>query len=105
MEPAKVISSIQAGFGDALSFIAIIVSGIFYGGWISRFISPAIPDLAGNKDLTAETASEPPSLPLTISILLLPLALIFAGTLTDFAHLSGTKFLKFLGHPFSALLI
>jgi gluconate transporter len=92
-------------FGVLLSIPLVIVSGIFYGGWISRYISPAIPDLAGNKDMKAETAADPPSLLLTISLLLLPVALIFAGTVTDMAHLSGAKFLKFVGHPFTALLL
>src|SRR5206468_5994793 len=92
-------------FGTLLSIPLVIVSGIFYGGWISRRISPPIPELAGNKDMKAETAAEPPSLLLTISLLLLPVALIFTGTLTDLAHLAGAKFLKFLGHPFTALLI
>lgn len=91
-------------FGALLSIPLVIVSGIYYGGWISRSISPPIPDLAGNKDFKAESAGDPPSLGLTISLLLLPILLILAGTITDVGHLPGNKFLKFVGHPFTALL-
>jgi gluconate transporter len=92
-------------FGTLLSIPLVIVTGIYYGRWIAKRVDPPIPDLAGNRDLRAETAADPPSLLLTISLLLLPVVLIFAGTLADFTHLSGVATLKFLGHSFSALLI
>src|SRR4051794_9757986 len=50
-------------FGALLSIPLIIVSGIFYGGLISRFIFSGISDLAGNKKIKKEKAGEPPSPP------------------------------------------
>jgi gluconate:H+ symporter, GntP family len=92
-------------FGALLSIPLVIVSGIYYGGWISKRISPAIPALAGGKEVAAESTGKPPSLALTISLLILPVVLILAATLADLAHSPGLTFFKFLGHPFTALLI
>ena len=92
-------------WGALLSIPLMIVSGIFYGGWIARRISPPIPALAGTHNGQAESEFAPPSLPLTIFLLVLPLLLIVAATLADLFHLPATAAYKFLGHPFTALLL
>ena len=92
-------------YGTALSVPLMIISGIFYGGWIAKSISPAIPAMAGTEDAQPESKSPPPSLLLTLSLLVLPVVLILAASVADIAHLPGLSFYKFIGHPFTALLI
>ncbi len=92
-------------YGALLSIPMIIVGGIYYGGWISKRILPAIPAMAGAINNTAETKGAPPSLLMTLFLLLLPVALILGSTVADTFHLPARTFFKFLGHPFSALLI
>jgi gluconate transporter len=91
--------------GALLSIPLMIVSGIFYGGWISKRISPSVPEMAGSQDSKAESECAPPSLLLIIFLLLLPVLLILAATIANFRHLPGLGIYKFLGHPFTALLI
>jgi len=47
----------------------------------------------------------PPSLALTIFLLLLPVLLIVTATLAVFFHLPAAGIYKFFGHPFMALLL
>lgn len=84
-------------YGATLSLPLMIVGGIFYGSRIARSISPAIPEAAARHAFT-ESYSHPPSLFLTVLLLVLPIVLIL------FATISRGVF-KFLGHPFTALLI
>ncbi|HEY3457199.1 MAG TPA: gluconate:H+ symporter [Bryobacteraceae bacterium] len=92
-------------FGALISIPLMIVGGIFYGGWIAKRISPAIPALAGAQVAKAENESAPPSLALTILLLLLPVLLIVAATIAAFLQLPAPGVYKFLGHPFMALLL
>ena len=92
-------------YGALLSIPLMIVSGIFYGQWIAKSISPAIPVLAGAPGSKEDTQSAPASLLLTVLLLVLPVFLILLATLTNLAHLPGREFYGFLGHPFTALLI
>jgi gluconate transporter len=92
-------------WGALLSIPLMIVGGIFYGGWIAKRISPEIPALAGAHDSKAEKESAPPSLALTILLLLLPVLLIVAATIAAFLDLPAPGVYKFLGHPFMALLL
>jgi gluconate transporter len=96
-------------YGGALCIPLMIVSGIFYGRWISDRISPAIPALAG-VHAEADNAARgprfaPPSLGLTLLLLVLPVLLIFGATVADMLKLPGASVYKFLGHPFTALVI
>lgn len=92
-------------FGGAiLSIPLMIVSGIFYGGWIAKRISPAVPEMAGAQNV-AESASAPPTLVLTVFLLVLPVLLIVAATIADLGHFPGLGVYKFIGHPFTALLL
>ncbi|HMJ62093.1 MAG TPA: gluconate:H+ symporter [Bryobacteraceae bacterium] len=92
-------------WGAILSIPLMIVAGIFYGGWIAKRISPPIPEMAGAQDSKTESGSAPPSLGLTIFLLVLPVLLIVAATIADLCHLPGLSAYKFLGHPFTALLL
>ena len=92
-------------FGALISIPLMIVGGIFYGGWIAKRILPDIPALAGAQVAKAENESAPPSLALTILLLLLPVLLIVAATIAAFLQLPAPGVYKFLGHPFMALLL
>jgi gluconate transporter len=87
-------------YGAALAIPMAIVSGIFYGSWISKRIFLPVPAMAA--DHQAEIPGEkkaPPPVPLVVLILLLPVLLIFAATIW------GGPVLGFLGHPFTALTV
>lgn len=92
-------------FGVALSIPLMVVSGIWYGKWISSRISPALPAMAGVPAGSDPVASRAPSVGLVVSLLSLPVILIFAATLADLLNLPGKAAVDFIGHPFSALLI
>ncbi|HEX4770662.1 MAG TPA: gluconate:H+ symporter [Bryobacteraceae bacterium] len=92
-------------YGALLSVPLMVIGGIFYGRWISGRISPPIPAIAGAELTRSESQSAPPSLLLTVSLLLLPVLLILGGTVSDVIQLPGRTAYKFLGHPFTALLI
>src|SRR5581483_12409973 len=82
-------------YGAAISLPMAVVSGILYGGWISKRIFLPVPAIA--IDRQAELPGEqknPPPVPLVVLILLLPVLLIFASTIW------GGPVLGFLGHPF-----
>lgn len=92
-------------YGALLSIPLMIVSGIYYGGWIAKRISPPIPAIAGAQDTKASAEANPPSLALTIFLLILPVMLILAATVAEMLHAPALNVYKFVGHPFTALLI
>ena len=92
-------------YGSLLSIPLIILGGIYYGGWIAKRISPPIPAMAGAMNNKAESEGAAPSLMMTLFLLLLPVVLILGSTIADTFHLPARTLFKFLGHPFSALLI
>lgn len=92
-------------YGTLLSLPLMVVSGIYYGGWIAKSISPAMPVIAGADNTKDESTDHPPSLWLTILLLVLPVLLILEASVADLARLPGLSIYKFLGHPFTALLI
>ncbi len=92
-------------YGALLSVPLMIISGIFFGAWIAKSISPAIPDLAGTSEDKGDDRSAPPSLLFTVLLLILPVFLILLATVTNLARLPGGQVYQFLGHPFTALLI
>ncbi len=90
-------------YGTLLSVPLAILGGIFFGGWISRKMYITLPEMAQVK-AGDEASGTPPSVPSVILILMLPLALIFAGTFSGMANLPGKTLLSFAGHPFIALI-
>lgn len=92
-------------YGIALSIPTMIVSGIWYGVWISKRISPAIPSFAAKVTTEDAALRKPPSVGLVILILLLPILLIFAATIVDMQNWPGRAVFDFIGHPFTALLL
>ena len=92
-------------YGIALSIPTMIVSGIWYGVWISKRISPAIPSFAA--EVTTEKLGDrrPPAVGLVILILLMPILLIFAATLADMWKWPARPVFDFIGHPFTALVL
>jgi Gnt-I system low-affinity gluconate transporter len=100
-------------FGFIIGFPTAIVAGPVFGKYISQkiFIPPPEidPDL---QDITKKKHKELPSFRWVIFLIGLPLVLILARTFVDLAYGEGWlvsnvywDFLKFIGHPFIALLI
>jgi gluconate transporter len=86
-------------YGAVISVPMILAGGMFYGTWIAKRIHLPVPEMAA-REVQSTNGSTPPSVPLVILILLLPVLLIFTATLwPQFAVF------KFLGHPFSALMV
>ena len=92
-------------YGTLLSIPLMIVSGIFYGGWIAKKISPPVPDIASVSEANSSNDTAPPSLFLTVSLLVLPVILILIATVAGIEHFPGLTTFQFLGHPFTALLL
>jgi H+/gluconate symporter-like permease len=83
----------------------MIVSGIWYGVWISKRISPPIPSFAAKVNTEKLGDRKPPAVGLVILILLMPILLIFAATIANMRNWPGRPALEFIGHPFTALLL
>ncbi len=91
-------------YGVVFSIPMVIVGGMFYGTWIARRIFVPVPPIAESFAARAENDSgPPPSVPLVVLVLLLPIFLIFVATMGEMYALPGRAALAFLGHPFSAL--
>ena len=86
-------------YGVLVSIPMTVVGGMFYGTWIARRIHVPVPAMA-SRDVELSNGVAPPPVLLVILILLLPVLLILTATLwPQFA------LFKFLGHPFSALMV
>ena len=92
-------------YGVVLSIPLMIVSGIWYGVWISRRISPEIPEIASRGANAESTHATLPSPLIVVLMLILPVLLIFVATLADADNLPFKSAFDFIGHPFTALLI
>jgi gluconate transporter len=90
-------------YGAALSIPMAVAGGIVYGGWIAKRMFIPVPAMAGVDE--TEKQKSPPPVGLVAMILLLPVLLIFASSLTVAMNLPGKTPANFLGHPFTALLI
>lgn len=94
--------------GILLSIPMVIVGGIGYGTWVARKIFVPVPPIA--ESFAKDTEKEPdhfppPSVSSVVTVLLLPIGLIFAATIADMTGATGKSALAFAGHPFTALMI
>ena len=100
-------------FGFIIGFPTAIVAGPVFGKYISKKIYIAPPEIDPDlKDITQQEEKELPSFMWVLFLIGLPLVLILARTFVDlaydeewFAQNMFWDILKFLGHPFIALLI
>lgn len=100
-------------FGFLIGFPTAIVAGPVFGKYIAGKIYIPPPEIDPDlKDITEKDHDELPSFKWVIFLIGLPLALILARTFVDLAYdeewMKPTIFwnaLKFIGHPFLALLI
>ena len=100
-------------FGFIVGFPTAIVAGPFFGRYIAKKIHIDPPDITEEQKVLAESEQkELPSFAWVIFLIALPLGLILASTFAELAINSGwiadNKFMeiiRFLGHPFIALLI
>ena len=112
--PVAVADIINADLGWVIiiGFLAgiptAIVSGLFFGKYISAKIHIDAKPLQNNNDSTVNKSF--PNIGLIISIILIPIALILIGTMVkseiiSISNLTLKSTFTLLGHPFSALII
>src|ERR1700730_6901117 len=92
-------------YGAAASIPMTIIGGIFYGGWISKKLFIPVPSMAVEPAPESVQPTSAPPVPLVILILVLPVLLIFAATVSGMTNSPGQNVLAFFGHPFAALLM
>lgn len=93
-------------FGVLAGIPAMILAGPVFGKYIAKKIHVTIPDYMEFKEI--DTSKELPSFKMILSLILIPLVLILANTLSAVLLDEGNAvrdFLTFLGHPFVALTI
>ena len=93
-------------FGVIAGIPAMILAGPVFGKYIAKKIHVTIPDYMEFKEI--DTTKELPSFKMILSLILIPLVLILANTLSAVLLDEGNAirdFLTFLGHPFVALTI
>ncbi|MCG8308108.1 MAG: GntP family permease [Cytophagales bacterium] len=100
-------------FGFIVGFPTAVIAGPYFAKYIAKKIHVDPPDL--NEERTLINADKHKSLPSfgwVVFLIALPLALILASTFIDLAlknewvpKSGGTELIRFLGHPFIALLI
>jgi len=91
-------------YGILVSLPMALVAGIGYGAWISKRMYIPVPEIA-NASLAKESPGPPPSIPVVIFLLLLPVLLIFGSTIASLRKIPFSGAAVFLGHPFTALTI
>ena len=91
-------------YGIAVSIPAGIVGGIVYGLWIAKrmYIEPPEFSLTAEKKGDGKT---PPSIPMVVLLLLLPVLLIFGATVANLYKVPFRGAAVFFGHPFTALAV
>lgn len=93
-------------FGVLAGIPAMILAGPVFGKYIAKKIHVTIPDYMEFKEI--DTSKELPSFKMILSLILIPLVLILANTLSAVLLDEGNVIrdvLTFLGHPFVALTI
>ena len=89
-------------YGVAVSLPMAVLGGVVYGGWIAKRMFIPMPEMALRAQ--PEKQETPPPAGVVTLILLLPVLLIFAASISGTANLPGKEVLGFFGHPFTALL-
>ena len=100
-------------FGFIVGFPTAIVAGPYFARYISKKIHIDPPDITEEQKLLAENKHQDlPSFGWVVFLIALPLVLILASTFADLAVKSAwlednktMEIIRFLGHPFIALLI
>ncbi|HYM13578.1 MAG TPA: gluconate:H+ symporter, partial [Bryobacterales bacterium] len=105
-------------YGIAVGIPMAITGGILYGGWIAKRLYipvPAIsraadpvPALVRGDPPAAAPAIAPPDVKLVLVALLLPIAFIFAASISELVASPASRarhVLGFFGHPFTALIV
>ena len=110
--PIAVADIIKADLGWVifLGFIVglptTIIAGLFFGRFISKKIHIEVPDLSLESQTTT---GKTPSVGLVLALILLPILMIVANTVTSAIYPNGKIFalqlIGFLGHPIVALII
>ncbi|MBN8208814.1 gluconate transporter [Bacillus sp. NTK071] len=93
-------------FGSLAGIPAMIIAGPLFGRYIGKKIHVTVPDYMELEQ--KEYDKELPSFGLVTSLILIPLVLILANTVSDVLLDEGNPwraFLSFMGHPFVALTI
>lgn len=90
-------------YGVLFSIPMAIAGGILYGPWISKRLFIPVP--AHVPTDAGATNGRPPSVPLVILLLTLPVLLILAATIAGMAGGDAQGVLGFIGHPFTALMV
>ena len=88
-------------WGIAISIPMAISGGIGYGLWIAKRMFIPVPEIA-TKDVRVEN---PPSVPMVLLLLLMPVTLIFIATFMNLENPKADNWFTLVGHPFSALLL
>jgi gluconate transporter len=92
-------------YGVALSIPMAVISGILYTFWLDKRMFIPVPDIAATALEREDHTRRPPSVPVVLLLLLLPVLLIFGSILADLLHLPIHGAAVFFGHPFTALAI
>jgi len=100
-------------FGFIVGFPTAIIAGPYFGKYIANKIHIDPPDISEEQKLVdADKHKELPSFGWVVFLIALPLVLILASTFVDLAISSNwvddnklMEIIRFLGHPFIALLI
>jgi gluconate transporter len=108
--PAAAAQLLGADMGKTMLYGALtaipmaIIAGVLYGGWLSKRLFIPVPPMA-TRVPEEKTRQAPPSIPLVLAVLVLPVLFIFAATAANVTGSPGQTVLGFFGHPFSALLV
>lgn len=95
-------------FGVIAAIPATLIGGIFFGRRIARHITVGLPDFVDAVDEGASLSDRAPAFSTALALVLLPLVLILAGTVSGVLLDEESSFrslLAFVGHPFTALLL
>ncbi len=90
-------------FGAAVSIPMAISGGVFYGRWVAKRMWVPVPEHAASA--VQDDGLPPPNPGLVVLLLTLPVMLIFAASIAEFANSPARALLGFLGHPFTALTV
>lgn len=91
-------------YGTALSIPMTIAAGILYGGWIAKRQYISVPKMAESA-AAATDGLKPPPVPMIITLLVLPVVLIFGATIATLWNVPFRGVAVFIGHPFTALTV